>query len=110
MNEPSLSQKHCIPCEGGVPKVTGAHVRELQGQLEGWQVVADHHLHRVFAFPDFKSALALVNRVGDVAEEQGHHPDICLSWGRAEIEIYTHAIDGLSENDFILAAKIDTLV
>lgn len=75
-----------------------------------WQVVEEHHLKRSFKFPDFKSALAFVNLVGGIAEEQGHHPDIVLGWGKVEITTWTHAVDGLTESDFILAAKIDRLV
>lgn len=110
MAESQLSRKHCVPCEGGVPRLRGERVRELADELDGWRVVEEHHLRKVFVFPDFKSALAFVDRVGDIAEGEGHHPDIHLSWGRVEIETWTHAIDGLSENDFILAAKIDEVV
>jgi 4a-hydroxytetrahydrobiopterin dehydratase len=72
-------------------------------------VVNGHHIVRLFEFPDFKGALAFVNKVGDLAEEQGHHPDIALAWGKAEVTTWTHKIDGLTESDFILAAKIDKL-
>jgi 4a-hydroxytetrahydrobiopterin dehydratase len=75
----------------------------------GWSVVDEHHLHKVFSFPDFATALAFTNKVGELAESEGHHPDILLSWGRVEIEIFTHKIDGLTESDFILAARIDRL-
>ncbi len=105
-----LKSKHCVPCEGGVPRLTGDALQKLSAQLPEWRVVDEHHLRRIFVFPDFRSALAFVDRVGDLAEAEGHHPDIHLSWGRVEIEVYTHAIDGLSENDFILASKIDELV
>jgi 4a-hydroxytetrahydrobiopterin dehydratase len=74
-----------------------------------WKVVEGNHLERTFRFSDFLSALQFVNEVGDLAEREGHHPDIFLSWGKVKITLYTHAIGGLSENDFILAAKIDTL-
>jgi 4a-hydroxytetrahydrobiopterin dehydratase len=78
-------------------------------QVPEWRVVNNHHINRTFAFPDFKTALAFVNRVGAIAEEEGHHPDIFFTWGKAEITTYTHKIDGLTESDFILAAKIDTV-
>jgi len=83
---------------------------ELHKQVADWQVVNEHHLTRQFKFPDFKQALAFVNRVGELAEEQGHHPDILLAWGKAEITLWTHKIDGLTESDFIMAAKIDRLI
>ncbi|MGD8454142.1 MAG: 4a-hydroxytetrahydrobiopterin dehydratase [Phycisphaerae bacterium] len=104
-----LAAKKCTPCEGGVPPLTAEQVGELLPQLDGWEVVCDHHLARGFTFADFASALAFVNRVGAVAEAEGHHPDIDLSWGKVNIEIFTHKVDGLTESDFVLAAKIDRL-
>ena len=85
----------------------GNELAALASQLPEWQVVNEHHLYRIFRFPDFQQALHFVNLAGAIAEEQGHHPDILLAWGRAEITTYTHKIDGLTENDFILAARID---
>jgi 4a-hydroxytetrahydrobiopterin dehydratase len=79
------------------------------GELEGWEVVGEHHLKKTYTFPNFQRALALVNRIGEVAEAEGHHPDLCFGWGRVEVTIYTHAIDGLTDSDFILAAKIDRI-
>ena len=105
----SLSSKHCIPCRGGVPALSGAELANLQNQVPGWNVVAEHHLRKDYTFPDFRTALGFVNRVGEVAEAEGHHPDLYLSWGRVEVKIWTHKIDGLTESDFILAAKIDEL-
>lgn len=105
-----LSQKHCVPCEGGVPRLTGAAAKLLLDDLDGWRLVDDHELRKVFVFPDFVSALGFVNAVGELAEQEGHHPDVHLSWGRVELELLTHAIGGLSENDFILAAKIDRML
>ena len=105
----NLADKQCVPCRGGVPPLQGDQLRRLAGQIPGWQIVGEHHLTRSFTFPDFKQALAFVNRVGEVAEQQGHHPDLLLSWGRVEVKIWTHKIDGLTESDFILAAKIDHL-
>jgi len=105
-----LAKKTCVPCRGGVPPIKGEELKNLQNQVNsGWQVVDEHHLIRNFTFPDFQNALDFVNQVGAIAEEQGHHPDIYLAWGRAEVKIWTHKIDGLTESDFILAAKIDNL-
>jgi 4a-hydroxytetrahydrobiopterin dehydratase len=92
-----------------VPPLAADEITKLQTQLEGWEVIKEHHLRKEYKFPDFKEAQAFVNRVGAVAEEQGHHPDICFGWGRVEITIWTHKIDGLTESDFILAAKIDRI-
>jgi len=78
-------------------------------QLEGWTVENGHHLQKSYDFPDFVSALAFVNRVGALAEQEGHHPDVHLTWGKVRIQIWTHKIDGLTESDFILAAKIEEL-
>ena len=103
----SLNEKHCAPCKGGVPPLQGEELQKLSAQVPDWKVVRDHHLTRTFLFPDFKTALAFVNRAGAVAEAEGHHPDLLLVWGRVEVTTYTHKIDGLTENDFILAAKID---
>jgi 4a-hydroxytetrahydrobiopterin dehydratase len=107
MNE--LASRECIPCRGGVPPLKGDEIRKLLSQVKGWEVVNEHHLIKSFRFEDFRAAQAFVDRVGNLAEEQGHHPDICFGWGRAEITIWTHKIDGLTESDFILAAKIDAL-
>ncbi len=90
--------------------MTGHHITELQGQLDNrWEVIDGHHLTGEFAFEDFAKALSYVNRVAEIAEEQGHHPDIYLAWGKVRVKIWTHKIDGLTESDFILAAKIDAL-
>ncbi len=104
-----LATKTCVPCRGGVPPLKGMELKNLQKQVPGWMVVDEHHITREFKFPDFRQALAFVNRVGEVAEEQGHHPDIFLAWGKAQITLWTHKIDGLTESDFIMAAKIDRL-
>jgi len=87
----------------------GDEITPLQSQLDGWQVVNEHHLKKEFKFKDFKDTQTFVDQVCDLAEAQWHHPDICFGWGRAEITIWTHKIDGLTESDFILAAKIDGL-
>ena len=107
--ESALASKTCVPCRGGVPPLQGAELAALAKQVDGWAVVEEHHVTKTFKFPDFRQALNFVNKVGELAEEQGHHPDIYLAWGRAEIKIWTHKIDGLTESDFILAAKIDQL-
>jgi 4a-hydroxytetrahydrobiopterin dehydratase len=102
-----LANKHCVPCRGGVPPLGGEHLTALARQLPSWRIVNEHHLSKTFPFPDFASGLDFVNAIGGVAEEEGHHPDLQLSWGRVVVEIYTHKIDGLTESDFILGAKID---
>lgn len=106
---PDLAQRDCVPCRGGVPPLQGEKIRELLAQLDGWQVINEHHLQKTYEFKDFRESLGFVNRVGALAEEQGHHPDICFGWGKADITIWTHKIDGLTESDFVLAAKIDRL-
>ena len=104
-----LAEKTCVPCRGGVPPLTSEQIRPLAAQVENWHVINTHHIEREFRFPDFKTALNFTNKVGAIAEEQGHHPDILLTWGKAEITLWTHKINGLSESDFIMAAKIDRL-
>jgi len=105
----SLADKHCVPCRGGVPPLAGDELEKMKAQVLGWDVVDGHHLAKTYRFPDFVSALAFVNKVGAVAEEEGHHPDVYLSWGKVELKIWTHKINGLTESDFILAAKSDGL-
>ena len=105
----SLAQKHCIPCRGGVPPLKGAELENLKNQVTGWQVVEEHHLTKTYNFPDFLKALDFVNRAGAIAEQEGHHPDLYLSWGKVGVKIWTHKIDGLTESDFVLAAKIDQI-
>ena len=103
-----LAKKDCVPCRGGVPALPTTEQQSLLGDLEsGWELVDGHHLRREYRFPDFRAALAFTNLVGELAEEQGHHPDIELSWGRVLVEIWTHKIDGLTESDFVWAAKLD---
>jgi 4a-hydroxytetrahydrobiopterin dehydratase len=103
-----LASRHCIPCTGDTPRLSGDALRPYLERLDpAWEVVDEHHLARRFGFPDFAEALAFVNRVGAIAEQEGHHPDLSLGWGKAEVRIWTPAIDGLSESDMILAAKID---
>lgn len=104
-----LSEKACVPCRGDVPPLTGEQLTPYLSQVKSWQAVDEHHLSKRFGFPDFATALAFVNAIGQVAEHEGHHPDIQLTWGNVGVEIWTHKIDGLTESDFILAAKIDEL-
>ena len=105
-----LASRRCIPCRGGVPPLAEKATAPLLAQLDDWQVEAGHHLLKAYSLPDFAAALNLVNRFGAIAEESGHHPDLLLSWGRVEARIWTHKIDGLTESDFILAAKFDAVV
>ena len=93
-----------------MPPLKGEEIKKLLSQVDGWEVVNEHHLSRVYKFENFREAQSFVVRVGNLAEEQGHHPDICFGWGSAEITIWTHKIDGLTESDFTLAAKIDELL
>jgi len=104
-----LASKTCVPCRGGVPPLKGAELHNFSHQLPNWNVIDEQHITRKFTFPDFQQALDFVNRVGAVAEEQGHHPDILLTWGKVEITLWTHAVNGLTESDFIMAAKIDRI-
>ena len=104
-----LASKTCVPCRGGTPPLKGEELDDLQRQVPEWEVVEEHHLRRRFRFKNFREALGFVNRVGELAEEQGHHPDVTFGWGYAEVTIFTHKINGLTESDFILAAKINEL-
>jgi 4a-hydroxytetrahydrobiopterin dehydratase len=102
-----LASRHCVPCRGGVPPLGAGEIAELMKQLDGWNVVDDHHLVKDYKFSNFATALEFVDRVGQIAESEGHHPDIAFGWGYAQIKIWTHKINGLTESDFILAAKFD---
>ena len=104
-----LADKQCVPCRGGVPPLKGQQLQGFLRDVPQWTAPNEHHLRREFRFPDFQQALDFVNRVGAVAEQQGHHPDMLLSWGKVEVTLWTHKIDGLTESDFIMAAKIDRL-
>ncbi len=104
-----LASRQCIPCRGGVPRLQGEELAGLSAQLPDWAVIDGHHIEKSYRFPNFKSALAFVNRAGEVAEQQGHHPDICFGWGNVKVTLFTHKISGLTESDFIMAAKIDQL-
>jgi 4a-hydroxytetrahydrobiopterin dehydratase len=105
-----LASRDCVPCRGGIPPMRGDEIAEFLNQLgTDWQVVEEHHLKKRYEFKNFREAQEFVARIGDLSEQQGHHPDICFGWGYAEVTIYTHKIAGLSESDFVLAAKIDAL-
>ncbi len=105
----SLADRQCVPCRGGVPSLRGAELRAFSDQLPDWTAIEEHHIAKTFLFPDFRQALAFGNQVGELAEEQGHHPDLTLSWGKVDVVIFTHKIRGLSESDFVLGAKIDRM-
>ncbi|MCG3172345.1 MAG: putative pterin-4-alpha-carbinolamine dehydratase [Myxococcota bacterium] len=102
-----LANQKCVPCRGGVPPLKGAELQAAAAKLPGWKVVDEHHITREFVFPGFLQGLFFANRIGAIAEEQGHHPDILIAWGKVRVDIWTHKIDGLTESDFILAAKIE---
>lgn len=105
-----LAERKCVPCEGGIPPLTKAEAEKLMPELDGWMLIDDANLlAKSFRFKDFVETMQFVNKVAAIAEEEGHHPDMTVSYGSATIELMTHAIGGLSENDFIVAAKIDKL-
>ena len=105
-----LASKQCVPCKGGVPPLEGEDLVRLQNELGGgWEVVSEHHLEKMYRFPNFRDALTFTNQVGELAEEVNHHPEIFLTWGKVGITLWTHKIDGLTESDFIWAAKADRL-
>lgn len=102
--------KHCLPCTSATAKLTPEEQATYLKLLHpDWKIVNDHHLERSFKFSDFKDALSFTNKVGAIAEEEGHHPDIALSWGKVILTIWTHKIDGLSESDFVLSNLIDSI-
>ena len=105
----NLAEMKCVPCQRGAAPLKRAEIIPLLRQLRGWDAVDDHHLSKSISFPDFATALAFVNEIGALAEKEGHHPDITLSWGKVGIQLWTHSVGGLSESDFVLAAKIDKL-
>ena len=106
----TLTQKTCVPCQGGIPPLNAEEAKAYMDQVSGWELSANSdRIERRFGFGDFATAMAFVQKVGDLAEQEGHHPDIYLGWGYANIILYTHKIDGLHENDFIMAAKVNAL-
>ncbi len=107
-----LTQKKCVPCEGGTPPMRPEEAMRLQQQVKDWHLLTLNGIATIekkFKFKDFAEAMKFVNKVAAIAEEEGHHPDIKISWNKVTLQLTTHAIKGLSENDFIMAAKIDTL-
>jgi 4a-hydroxytetrahydrobiopterin dehydratase len=105
----SLATKHCVPCKGGIPPLTRAEAEAYLKDAPGWDLSADGtRIQRNFKFKNFVSALSFVNQIGGLAESEGHHPDISLGWGYCTVTLYTHKIKGLHENDFIMAAKINS--
>jgi 4a-hydroxytetrahydrobiopterin dehydratase len=106
----SLTQKTCVPCQGGIPPIPRPEAEKLLKETPGWTLSSDAtRINRKFTFPDFAAAQKFVNKVGDLAEAEGHHPDISFGWGYADVLFYTHKIKGLHENDFIMAAKVNAL-
>ena len=109
-----LHDKNCIPCKGGVPPFDTSEIHKYLKKIDGWDVKKNdqeaYFLEKSFKFKNFLSSQSFVNSAGDIAEKEGHHPDISFGWGYARIKIHTHAINGLAENDFILAAKIDKII
>lgn len=106
----NLSEKKCVPCEGGAKPFTSSQIQEFFSQLQGgWEVVDSKKIQKKFTFKDFNEAIDFVHKVAEVAESEGHHPDIHINYNKVVIELFTHAIGGLSENDFILASKVDQL-
>lgn len=104
----TLADKTCVPCKGGIPPLQGEALQRLSNELDnGWKTIVGHHLEKQYTFKNFLEALDFTNAVGAIAEQQGHHPEITLTWGKVTIRIWTHKIDGLTESDFVLAAKAD---
>ena len=103
-----LASKKCLPCRGGVPPLPAQEQTRLLGQLKGWELNAKGHLEKTYLYKGFRDGLEFVKRVGEMCEEQGHHGDIFLAWGKVGVEVWTHKINGLTESDFIFAAKIDS--
>ena len=108
-----LADKKCIPCEGKIPAFDKSEIHKYLKKVDGWEVIADqssnYYLLKKFEFKNFLESQKFINKVSEVAEQENHHPDILFGWGYAEIKIFTHAIQGLAESDFILAAKVDKL-
>jgi len=109
----ALTEKRCVPCEGGTPALSDGEVRQLLGQVQGWKLAQPKgmsaRIEKSFTFEGFMPGVDFVNEVARVAEDEGHHPDLMLRWGEVRVRLWTHAARGLTENDFILAAKIDRL-
>lgn len=103
----SLADRACVPCRGSVPPLTSEQIAPLLAELDTWTVAQEHHLEKTYRLANFARALQLVNRIGAIAEEQNHHPDLYLAWGRVGVKVWTHKINGLTESDFVFAAKCD---
>ena len=109
-NQCGLSQKKCVPCAGGVEPLKGQSLTKLLEQLDNdWEIIEEHHLEKQYKFKNFRQALDFVNKIGELAEEQGHHPDVYLAWGKVKLQVWTHKIKGLHESDFIFTAKADAI-
>jgi 4a-hydroxytetrahydrobiopterin dehydratase len=105
-----LAEKECVPCKGGTPPLKGPELTKLGDRVgHGWHIVNEHHLEREYKFENFRDALAFTNKVGELAEKVQHHPDIYLAWGQVKLTLWTHKIDGLTESDFIFAAKVNNI-
>ena len=108
MSTQSLAQQECKPCKGDVPPLRGDELKKMQEQLEGgWQVIDEHHLEKEFTFDKYDGSVAFTNKVAEIAKKQNHHPDILLTYGKVKVTVYTHKIDGLTESDFVFAAKAE---
>ena len=106
----TLDQQRCVPCEGGVPALGDAEAQALADELgAGWRIVSGHHIEKEYRFVNFADALQFANQVGRIAEAEGHHPDLLVGWGRVKAYLWTHSVNGLTRNDFVLAAKIEQL-
>jgi 4a-hydroxytetrahydrobiopterin dehydratase len=104
----ALAQKDCVPCKGGVPPLKGEALYKLHEELgAGWQLVDEHHLEKEYKFKGYQPAVDFTNDVAQIAEKQNHHPDLLLSWGKVKVSVWTHKIDGLTESDFVFAAKVE---
>ena len=104
-----LTKKKCIPCEAGTPPLNGEEIKKLLKEIPSW-TLKDGHLYKKFKFKDFLEAMKFINKIAQIAESEGHHPDFCVHYNKVDVELWTHAINGLSENDFIVAAKIDKII
>ncbi|CAN5203903.1 4a-hydroxytetrahydrobiopterin dehydratase [soil metagenome] len=110
-SDKKLEERKCEACNANTPPLEGDELQRYYSKLdEGWDLIDDHHLEKTYSFKNFRHALEFTNRVGEMSEEEGHHPEIYLTWGEVKLTVYTHAIDALSENDFIWAAKADGVV
>ena len=108
--EGDLASRECVPCRGGIPPLAGNRLKAIAQELGGdWRLVDEHHLEQEFRFKNFRQAMEFANKIGEIAEQQGHHPELLIGWGKVKVILYTHKIDGLHENDFIMAAKIQVI-